>query len=257
MKRQSGFAHLAALFVTLLLATIATSFVVETRSASRAARAELDLSLVRQAADAGVRRAIFDLTQRLSDAEQDFSNANARRDWRFGEATLDILITPESSKTDLNVASLSALQQLFLQVGTGENVALDLAQRVDLYRRQSRFVDEDAAEGIVLGMSTELDARPFMHLEDLVNISGVTHDMMSNLSAHATVFGQSFTDQQTQRARSDKAASFHIRAQASLGDEAVFVREAIVSVSARTPTRYAIRRWTQGNVTALERLALE
>lgn len=253
--RQSGFAHLAALLVTLLLSAIAASFVVEARVSSVSAIAEIDVAKARMAADAGVRHAIFQLAGRMARAADKPEEAGplwrrSDRVWSFAGASVEIAVQAEAAKVDLNTAPAGILRRLFL--GAGLTLAEANAAVANTIRYRERdgavppaSVSAQAQGGIVLAMTDELDSKAFDSTQEMLRVPGMTPALFDKLAAQITVHG---TPWMKSDAGADTAAAYTISATARLDGGAVFVRDALVSFVPGRRVRHRIHTWQQGTI---------
>ena len=260
MPRRSGFAHLAALLVALLLSAIAASFVVETRVSSIAVRTDVAVAQARMAADAGVRHAIFTLSDRMARAYAEPAEAiplwrRSDGTWTFHDATVHITVQAEATKIDLNTAPADILQHLLLGAGLGQTEAGTVVENIVRYRQRdgaALATDGPAAAegGIVLAMTDELDSKAFDPVQEVLQVPGVTPELFARLEGLITVHGTPWArlDAAGGDAQADGAVTYTVRAQARLDAGAVFVRRALVSFYPGRRVRHRIHSWHQGAV---------
>ena len=266
MPRRSGFAHLAALLVALLLSAIAASFVVETRVSGIAVRTDVAVAQARMAADAGVRHAIFTLSDRMARAYAEPAEAiplwrRSDGTWTFHDATVHITVQPEAAKIDLNTAPADILQHLLLGAGLSQTEAGAVVDNIVRYRQRdgaALAADGPAAAegGIVLAMTDELDGKAFDTVQEVLQVPGVTPELFARLEGLITVHGTPWArldaaggDAQGPRnTQADGAVTYTLRAQARLDAGAVFVRHALVSFYPGRRVRHRIHSWHQGAV---------
>ena len=257
--RQSGFAHLAALLVTLLLSAIAASFVVEARVSSVAATAEVGVAQARMAADAGVRHAIFQLASRLGragDEREALAPLWRRSDrfWTFAGARVEITVQAEADKIDLNTAPGDVLRRLMLGAGLGRADANAVVENILRYRQRdgatpTMGVSAQAQGGIVLAMTDELDSKAFDSIQEILRVPGITPDLFGKLSGQITVYGSPWARRSAGAevpAGADGTVTYAISATARNDGGAVFVRDALVSFVLGRRVRHRIHTWRQG-----------
>lgn len=267
MPRRSGFAHLAALLVALLLSAIAASFVVETRVSGIAVRTDVAVAQARMAADAGVRHAIFTLSGRMARAYAEPAEAiplwrRSDGTWTFHGATVHITVQAEAAKIDLNTAPAHILRHLLLGAGLGQTEAGAVVDNIVRYRQRDGAAlagDGPAAAegGIVLAMTDELDSKAFDTVQEVLQVPGVTPELFARLEGLITVHGTPWArpgasggaegpgDAQA-GTKADGATTYTVRAQARLDAGAVFVRQALVSFHPGRRVRHRIHSWHQG-----------
>lgn len=115
-QQQRGIALVLALWLTILLTVIASSFAFSMRSEALAARNAISGAQARSLADGAVERMAFEL-QRPRNGPDVWSPDGKVRQWREDEALITATAVDESAKIDLNSASQALLSGLLQNVG--------------------------------------------------------------------------------------------------------------------------------------------
>ncbi len=245
--RSGGFALLAALLVSSLLAAMATSFVVDARTLSMTTRGEIDLAQARALADAGARIAALQLHRRarglapLPEGPKVRPGSRAA-DWRFAGGTVAISVEAEASKLDLNTANIDALSGLFEAAGESATAARRHARAILAYRRLEGSAPDGASgsgpDGMIrLRMSWELDGRAFDSVGDLSRVPSFPAGLAARIAPQVTVHGG---QRRGDADGKDTGAVYTVLAKARTSTGAQFHRRAIVDVAPSTGPRFVI-----------------
>ncbi len=124
--RESGIALIAALWLTVLLTVIASSFAFSMRGEALAARNAMSVAQARAAADGAVERTVFELSRPRNIAGAWVPNGQVHQ-WQDGDVAISVMAIDESSKIDLNAATEPLLKGLFQNVG---GLDAESAQRI-------------------------------------------------------------------------------------------------------------------------------
>ena len=124
-RQERGIALIAVLWVIVLLAIVAASFLTGTRTDTRLARNLVDIAAAEALADAGVQCAMRSMLEQTPDGTiQRFACegvelvADGAPDvFRFSTGEVRISVEDEGGKIDLNTASEELLRGLFLSTG--------------------------------------------------------------------------------------------------------------------------------------------
>ncbi len=188
---SNGIALIVVLWVLVLLTIVVGVYAVLTRTESLQARYLFDTTAARYAAEAGVHRAVFEL--RNPDMETRWVADGRPYRVRFGEADIEIRISDESGRVDLNRADEEFLGELFIANGVEELEALHLAAAIadwrdadDLPRLYGAEIDEYIAAGYPYGPANE----DFGSVEELQQVIGMTWELYTEIEDLLTVHGQ-------------------------------------------------------------------
>lgn len=246
---NEGIALVAVLWALTLLAIVAATLTLETRSSTRIARNMVDRAAAREAADAGVQRAILDLTASPSAEAKMFRADGTVYNWRFADSAVRISIRDELRKANLNQAPEGRLASVFGSLGFDPEEAQSLADAIadfrdpdNLRHHRGAEADDYRAAGLPWGPKNA----PFQTIEELKQVFGVTKEIYQRVAPELSVF--SFTDVQDFVGRPRR--TYSIRAEVKGPNGAMFAREAVVQLSGLDP--FMILDWRRGDVANAE-----
>lgn len=189
IDKQSGVALILVLWVTVLLTVIASSFALSARTERVQARMVFDTTRARYLAEAGLNRAVYEL--RNPDPDARWMADGRKYEMEFEGGQVEIFITDETGKIDINLASTELLTGLFASLGMGEDEAMTYAERVIDWRDNDNIKglngaeDEDyEAEGYPYGAKDEL----FDTVPEIQQVMGIDYDMYRKLEPAITVY---------------------------------------------------------------------
>jgi general secretion pathway protein K len=189
---QQGIALVIALWITILLTVIASSFAFSMRSEALAARNAISLAQARAIADGAVERAAFELMRpRIPDAWAVDGQVHA---WQDGDIAIVVTAVDESAKIDLNMAPDTLLKSALINVGGLED---DAAARVldaigdwrdpDDFRRPNGAEEADyRAAGLKYGPANA----QFETVGELGRVLGVTPELYARIAPLFTVYSR-------------------------------------------------------------------
>jgi general secretion pathway protein K len=278
VSRQRGLALVMVLWVTILMAYMAASFLSQTRTTQLLVRNRLDIARAEALADAGVYWAIHKLTQ--ADARDRWRADGRTYEWQFEGHAIEITIQDEAGKVDLNQAPGELLRGLFLSVDVGPDKADRLVDAIgdfrdpDHLRRLNGAEDQDYEQaGIPWGAK---DA-PFELVSELRQVMGIDAELYETVRPALTIHspqrsvdfsrapdivaaildearpeGSGEAEQSPGPTRTQPqdvpiwGRVVTIESAAGLGGRGIAVREAVVAF-ARPGTRpYSVLAWDQG-----------
>jgi general secretion pathway protein K len=242
-RSEEGIALIAVLWMLVLLSIVAAALSLETRSSTRIARNLAGSAAARAAADAGIQRAILDLSNAGAKA---FRPDGTVYDWRFGNNTVRISLRDELRKANLNLAAEPILAQLFGSLGVEKGKAQSLADAIADFRDRDnlrRLRGAEAADYRDAGFAWGPKNAPFQTVEELQQVFGMTPELYGLLAPYVSIFSVSEVRDFAGWPR--RAYSIHAEVEGPNG--AAFVREAIVQVNEADPA--LILDWRQGAVT--------
>lgn len=189
---QPGIALVIVLWALALLSAIAGSLTLVTRTEALAASNLYHLAQAEALADAGLHKALFEMTRRSTGAPEERWRADGqRRLWRFQGTVLAITIADESGKIDLNHASRPLLTSLFASAGASAPAAL--ADAVIDWRDPDNMRSRQGAEKedyLSAGRRSGPANAPFATIEELRLVLGVTDDLYRRIAPAITVHSQ-------------------------------------------------------------------
>lgn len=290
--REAGFVLLLVISAIGLLALVAAGFAHMARTQVKTAASASESARAEALADAGVHLAVLDLLQ--AQAEQNHPRRYALDGTPVscamsGDGELAISVQDEGGKVDLNSAGEALISALAAGIGFGDPRAV--ADAIIDYRdadSEKRPAGAEREEYRSAGRPQGPKNGPFVALEELQQVLGLTADDAVRLGRHATLYsGQNSIDPDAAspellRALADGHAQagflhsggtggttltragplpsnflqpsarryFAVRAEARSPAGAAFVREAIVELGReRGVQSYSFRRWRRGVLT--------
>lgn len=190
---QRGIALVIVLWLTVLLAVIASGFAYSMRGEALAARNALSLAQARAAADGAVERTVFELARPRALYEA-WKPDGVAHSWKDGDIEITAVATDESGRVDLNLGAEPLLRGLLQSVG---GLDPEAAQKVLEAILDWRDPDElrrpngaEAADYRAAGMKHVPANRFFESTGELGRVLGVTPALMAKLADHVTVYAK-------------------------------------------------------------------
>lgn len=186
-----GIALIVVLWILVLLTITVGVYAVLARTETMQSRFLFDVTEARYAAEAGLHRAVFEM--RNPDFQTRWVPDGRPYYMEFGDAVIEMRITDESGRIDLNRTPAELLVELFLSRGVDEQVAWQLADAIedwrdpdDLPRLYGAEIDEYLAEGYPYGPANQA----FQSVDELQQVMGVSFDLFQQLENLLTVHGR-------------------------------------------------------------------
>jgi general secretion pathway protein K len=184
-----GIALISVLWITGLLAVMASSFASSTRTEARLAHNHEESAKAEALADAGVHRAVFGLLD--FDPETAWRAGAAVYSFALGEGDVQVWIEDEDGKIDLNAAPLELLTGLFMALELPEEEAQLLADRIGDFRDDDSEpeplgAEDDAYFGA--GLAQGAADRPFATESELLRVLGMTQSLYERVRPLVTVY---------------------------------------------------------------------
>jgi general secretion pathway protein K len=190
---QRGIALLMVLWVLTLLTIIAVGLTAAQRTESALASNQLASARFQAAAEAGVGWAILNLlapsTVFDEDAETWLPDGTPRL-WTFAGETLEIGVSDEASRIDLNKASRDLLESVLAAVGLAQDEASAIADAIEDWRDTDDLAGLNGAEDDDYedaGRSYGAKDGPFDSVEELQQVLGVDPELYRMLAPALTV----------------------------------------------------------------------
>jgi general secretion pathway protein K len=193
LRASRGIALIAALWLTVLLAVIASGFAYSMRGEALAARNAISLAQARAAADGAVERAAFELSRPRGHPEAWLPNG-APHSWKDGDIAFTVLAVDEASRIDLNTASEPLLRGLLEKVGGLDadaagrilDAILDWRDGDDLRRPNGAEAPDYAAAGRKYVPANG----QFANVGELQRVLGVTPSLIARIVDSLTVYSR-------------------------------------------------------------------
>jgi general secretion pathway protein K len=188
--RSRGVALVLVLWVVTLLAVIAGNFAYSMRGELQTTSNQLHVAQARALADAGVQRAWYEMLKPPSDAQR-WQPDGSVHELLLAGVVVQVAVTAEAGKIDLNAASDALLLGLFKSTGLGDDASAALLDAVLDWRDADslrRLRGAEAAEYRAAGRASGPANAPFETLEELQQVMGMTPALFRQLAPALTVF---------------------------------------------------------------------
>jgi general secretion pathway protein K len=193
-RDQRGIALVLVLWLTILLAVIASTFAYSMRTETLAARNAMSIAQARGLADGAVMRVAFEL-MRPRGLNETWMPDSTVHYWDEGDAHVAANAIDESGKIDLNLASDALLKGLFQSAG---GLDADAAQRfvdvIDDWKDADDLKRPNGAEAPdykAAGLSYTPANAPFESVAELQRVLGMTPTLYAAVADSLTVFSKS------------------------------------------------------------------
>lgn len=187
-RRQAGVALVIVLWMMTLLTVISASLVFATRTEMQIAGNLASLARAEALADAGVARALIELSRPRTPSPLQWQGDGRQHTWMYGEGELAITILDESGKVDINSAAAPLLVGLFRSAGAVDPEAL--ADAVSDWRDADEFRSLKGAEKedyLAAGLGYVPANSAFETIEELRQVLGMTEETYRRLERNITV----------------------------------------------------------------------
>lgn len=189
MKRQRGVAFLIVLWLLALLAIVLGAFALLARSERLQARHLYESTRAHYAAEAGVQRAVFAMA--LPDPALRWVPDGRPYTFRFEQAEIEVRITDETGKIDLNAVEpvvMSAFLQGFgLEMDEADALAaaiVDWRDPDDLITLNGAEIDEYEAADLPYGPKNA----PFDTIGEVQQVLGMNYALYERIAPYLTLY---------------------------------------------------------------------
>ena len=187
--RMRGVAFVLVLWVIAMLSILLGSFALVARTESLQSRHLFDTTQARYAAEAGLNLAIFEL--RKPDQTQRWIADGRPYRFGYGNAEIEIAITDDSGKIDINTADAELLTGLFMGRGMPQEQADALAAAVVDWRDPDDLEQPNGAEAPEYksaGLSYTPKNAPFDTVSELQQVLGMNYDLYEKVEPALTIY---------------------------------------------------------------------
>ncbi len=188
---SSGFALIAVLWVTALLAALAAAAGSSSRTDAILARNQLESAKAEAMADGGIHFAINKML--TADKATALSSDNKIRQFAVGGGQVSIFIEDEDSKIDLNNAPLALIAGLFRATGVDTDLAWVLANRIGEFRdgyERSIVAGANKLDNRDARLFTGLTDQAFLVTDDLRSMINMPSDLYNKVAPYVTVYSR-------------------------------------------------------------------
>lgn len=184
-----GVAFVMVLWLLALLAVLLGAFAILVRTEAMQARHLFDTTQARYAAEAGINRAVLAMSE--VDVQRRWVPDGRPYVFEFEGARVEVRLTDEGGKIDLNGADAQLLYNLFLSAGVEEQRALELADAVLDWRDPDDMVMPNGAEDgeyEAAGLSYGSKDAPFDLVSELQQVLGMDYALYQQIEPALTVY---------------------------------------------------------------------
>ncbi|MCY7388667.1 MAG: general secretion pathway protein GspK [Burkholderiales bacterium] len=189
---QNGIALIIVLWITTLLMLIASSFIYAMRTDVNIVTNSLARARLEAAADAAVQRGIFEMFK-PPQLPGRWTTDGVAQSWRFQGVSVDVSMTDESGKIDINTAAGELLRGLFLAQGIKEDEAAAITDAIGDWRDQDslkRLRGAEEAEYLAAGYSYKPANALFQSNEELRLVMGMTPELFDKVAPLITIYSR-------------------------------------------------------------------
>ena len=191
-RGQQGIALIIVLWITTLLMLIASSFIYAMRTdvnivANSMARARLEA-----AADAAVQRGIMEMLK-PPQLPNRWTTDGVVQPWNFQGVVVDVSMTDESGKIDINTAADVLLRGLLLSQGLKDEEAAAVTDAILDWRDPDslkRLRGAEEAEYLAAGYSYKPANAAFQSNEELRLVIGMTPELFDKVAPLITIYSR-------------------------------------------------------------------
>jgi len=191
-RTQSGVALVIVMWVAVLIAVVASSFIAERHSEALIMHNSISMARAEAIADAGVQRAVWEL-YRTDNAPEAWKRDGTVQAWSFDGVPVKVEIRDESAKIDINTASDALLLGLFVSIGMPEDDAARMLDAIVDWRDPDSFKRPNGAEEpeyAAAGLPYKPANAPFQAIEELQLVLGMRPEIYRRIAPMITVYSR-------------------------------------------------------------------
>lgn len=188
-RSQHGVALILVLWVIALMSVLLGSFALIARTENLQARHLLDATTARYAAEAGLERAVYEL--RNVDPLTRWVGDGRAYEFAFDHAKVQVQLTDETGKIDINSADDNLLQSMFVSVGVSLDQAANLSDAIQDWRDPDDDVHARGAEAAQYksqGLSYLPRNAPFQTVSEVQQVFGMNYELYSRIEPAITIY---------------------------------------------------------------------
>ena len=188
-RRDRGVAFVLVLWAIAMLSVLLGSFALVARTEGLQSRHLFDTTTARYAAEAGLNLAVYGLSK--GDPQQKWVADGRPYQFVFDEVEVEISITDDSGKIDINAADPTSLKNLFVGVGVEEETAEELADAIQDWRDPDDLTSLHGAERDdyrVVGLPYSPRNAPFETLSEIQQVFGMNYELYTKIEPAITMF---------------------------------------------------------------------
>jgi len=189
LQSCDGIAFIMVLWVVAMLSILLGSFALLARTENLQSRHLFDTTTARYAAEAGLNLAVYELRQ--SDLQQRWVADGRPYVVGFSDAKVEVEITDDSGKIDINAADAVLLKGLFVASGVEDEKATALADAVVDWRDTDDLVQTQGAEEKEYrdaGLTYQPKNAPFSTVSELQQVLGMDYEIYQKVEPALTIY---------------------------------------------------------------------
>ena len=192
-SRQRGVALVLVIWVAVIIAVVAGSFILERRTETLVVMNSISMARAESAANAGVARAISESYRNDPTALDAWKRDGAPHDWTFDGIAVRVEMRDESAKIDVNTASEALLRGLLVSIGLADDEATRLLDAIldwrdaDILKRPNGAEESDYRAA---GLPYRPGNAPFQAMEELQLVLGMRPEIYRRLAPSITVYSR-------------------------------------------------------------------
>ena len=186
---QRGIALLIVLWTLMLLSLLVVAFAQQTRLERQRVDNVIETAKARSDLQAGLSLGLAGLLD--SAGASDWIHDGTARRVRYSETQLEVAIQDTNGCLDLNKAELSQIVALLQEIGVDRDVARSLAAAIVDWRDPDNQLTPNGAEVTAYresGAAARPGNRPFLSVDELRGVLGMSADVADRLTPLVTVF---------------------------------------------------------------------
>ena len=188
-RRTAGVAFVLVLWVIAMMSVLLGSFALVARTEGLQSRHLFDTTTARYAAEAGLNLAAYGLSK--SDPQQKWVADGRPYTIMFDGVEVEISITDDSGKIDINAADSASLKNLFVGQGIEETQAEELADAIVDWRDPDDLTSLHGAERDdyrSVGLPYSPRNAPFETISEIQQVFGMSYDLYVEIEPAITMF---------------------------------------------------------------------
>ena len=189
---QRGVALVLVMWISVLLAVVASSFIMERHSEALVMHNSESMARAEAIADAGVQRAVWEMF-RSDNSPDAWKRDGTPYQWSFDGAPVRVEIRDESAKIDVNTATDALLHGMFASIGLSDDEATQLVDAIGDWRDTDSFKRPHGAEDAdyrAAGLPYGPANAPFQAIEELQLVLGMRPEIYRRIAPMVTVFSR-------------------------------------------------------------------
>ncbi len=188
-RAQRGIAFVLVLWVIAMVAVLLGSFSMIARTENLQSRHLFETTQARYAAEAGLNLAVYEL--RMHDPMQRWQADGRSYRFAFGDAEIEVRITDDAGKIDINTADIMVMTNLLTSAGVEFDKAQELADAIEDWRDPddlARPLGAEAKDYKDVGLSYGPRNGPFETVSELQQVLGMSYEIFTAIEPAITIY---------------------------------------------------------------------